>query len=170
MLQASQDTQSTPSNDTSQPSFTPGSNNAPSPSSSSVEGHLERLTNAVHEVGDHIQACKETSEARHATAEAREEAAQTRTLSVQEQLARMLAMTQETLRREKEERVTSVSSPQKYAQDLQRAAFGAGGTPDSISRSSMMDSGTSTGAYALTPPPSLRASRARVDLSAWANF
>ncbi|KAI8994253.1 hypothetical protein BD414DRAFT_481909 [Trametes punicea] len=32
-----------------------------------------------------------------------------------------------------------LASPQSYAQDLQRAAFGAGGTPDSISRSSMMD-------------------------------
>ncbi|KAI0667646.1 hypothetical protein C8Q78DRAFT_1051924 [Trametes maxima] len=142
MSQASHETQlEPPSSNVPQPS-TPSLNNTLStpPSASSVEEHLERLTSAVHEVGDHIQACKETSEARHAAAEAREETAQTRTLSVQEQLAWMLAMTQETLRREKEERVTS--SPQKYAQDLQRAAFGAGRTPDSISRSSMMDSGT----------------------------
>ncbi|KAI0667654.1 hypothetical protein C8Q78DRAFT_1051956 [Trametes maxima] len=140
MSQASHETEP-PSSGVPQPS-TPSYNGALStpPSASSVEEHLERLTNAVHEVGDHIQACKETSEARHAAAEAREETAQTRTLSVQEQLARVLAMTQETLRREKEERVTS--SPQQYAQDLQRAAFGAGRTPDSISRSSMMDSGT----------------------------
>lgn len=34
-----------------------------------------------------------------------------------------------------------VADPEKYVLDLRRAAFGAGSTADSISRSSMMDSG-----------------------------
>ena len=50
--------------------------------------------------------CSATCAARCALAEKRDAEERARTVSVQEQLARMLAMTQEMVRREKEERVT----------------------------------------------------------------
>ncbi|KAI0335780.1 hypothetical protein GY45DRAFT_1227643, partial [Cubamyces sp. BRFM 1775] len=117
------------------PSVSPLPTRPPVPPAS-LEEHLEQLTDVVHETGHLIHVCSATCAARCALAEKRDAEERTRTASVQEQLARMLAMTQEMVRREKEERVTS--SPQKYVQDLQRAAFGPGGTPDTISRSSMM--------------------------------
>ncbi|KAI0632230.1 hypothetical protein C8Q77DRAFT_1272279 [Trametes polyzona] len=118
-----------PSKDTSRTSKAP---------SASVDEALERLTTAVQENGHLVHVCTALCEERCALAAARDEAQKARALGVQEQLARVLAMTRETVRREREVRVTS--DPQKYALDLQRAAFGAGGTPDSISRSSMMES------------------------------
>ncbi|EIW59337.1 uncharacterized protein TRAVEDRAFT_46642 [Trametes versicolor FP-101664 SS1] len=109
-------------------------------SAGSVEAQLERLTSAVHETGHLIHVCTVLCEERCALALARDEQQAKRAESVQEQLARMLAMTQETLRREREVRVTA--DPEKYVLDLRRAAFGAGSTADSISRSSLMDSAT----------------------------
>ncbi|KAJ8481008.1 hypothetical protein ONZ51_g6294 [Trametes cubensis] len=122
---------SLPSPNTKQPTAslspsTPSYGHPPVPMPpASLEEHLEQLTDVVQETGHLIHVCSATCAARCALAEKRDAEERARTASVQEQLARMLAMTQEMVRREKEERVTS--SPQKYVQDLQRAAFGAGG-------------------------------------------
>ncbi|OJT10652.1 hypothetical protein TRAPUB_12846 [Trametes pubescens] len=130
-------------------------------SAGSVEAQLERLTTAVHENGHLIHVCTVLCEERCALALARDAQQAQRSESVQAQLARMLAMTQETLRREREVRVTA--DPEKYVLDLRRAAFGAGSTADSISRSSLMESAhvdkirhfsTPSVSPATPPPPS----------------
>ncbi len=64
---------------------------------------LDQLTTVIQHVGDDIQTCKTASEERHQVRQAREEEQKKRTASVQEQLAQMLAMTQESLRRKREE-------------------------------------------------------------------
>ncbi len=85
------------------------SNTSSSPASTSTRippsltDELEHLTTAIQQVGDEIQTCKQASEERHVAMLARDEEQMRRTLTVQEQLAQMLTMTQEALRRNKEE-------------------------------------------------------------------
>ncbi|KAI0826917.1 hypothetical protein BC628DRAFT_1372583 [Trametes gibbosa] len=158
---------SPPSKHTSPPSAaTPSSNPSTSTTSQlSIEDQLERLTAVVQETAHLIHVCTALCEARCAEVRARAEADRKRAGDVQEQLRRMMEMTKEMVRRESERSRVScefnfsaapwgrgkrscpnadslrVADPQKYARDLQRAAFGAGGTADSISRSSMMETG-----------------------------
>ncbi|OSC97204.1 hypothetical protein PYCCODRAFT_1185280 [Trametes coccinea BRFM310] len=116
------------------PAPAPASSSTPSPAP--LEEHIERLTDLVHDIGDRLDGCSKASDARYAAWQSREEAQRQRAESAQAQLARIAAMAREMVRRETEERVTA--EPEKYARDLQRAAFGTGGSADSISRSSMM--------------------------------
>ncbi|KAI0349594.1 hypothetical protein OH77DRAFT_1431935 [Trametes cingulata] len=127
----------TPSN-TSAPPVSSSSPKDSTPSSSSLEDQLDRLTTTVQETAHQLHVCSAACAERCALARARDDEEKRRTESVHEQLARLLAMTREGVRREREERVTT--SPETYVQDLRRAAFGAGRTPESISRSSMMES------------------------------
>lgn len=92
------------------PPSAPPSNKDSALSTGSVEEQLERLTTAVHETGHLIHVCTVLCEERCALALARDEQQQKRAEGVQEQLARMLALTQETLRREREVRVTGALS------------------------------------------------------------
>ncbi|KAI9058494.1 hypothetical protein FKP32DRAFT_1680888 [Trametes sanguinea] len=119
------------------PAPAPASTTSPAP----LEEHIERLTDLVQDISERLDACSKASDARHAAWQTREDAQKQRAESAQEQLARIAAMAREMVRRETEERVTS--EPEKYARDLQRAAFGTGGSADSVSRSSMamMESG-----------------------------
>ncbi|KAI0720599.1 hypothetical protein C8T65DRAFT_692813 [Cerioporus squamosus] len=129
-------------------SFSNPSSSSPSTSTSipiSLTDELEQLTTAIQQVGDEIQTCKQASEERHVAKLARDDEETQRTLTVQEQLAQMLAMTQESLRRNKEEPLAVPGGQEKYARDLQRAAFGVGGDSESVSRSSMMESRESDG-------------------------
>ncbi|KAI1790185.1 hypothetical protein LXA43DRAFT_524388 [Ganoderma leucocontextum] len=105
----------------------------------SLSAELDKLTTAVLEVSDNIQACSRESDARHAAHLARADDQEQRTASMQDQIAKMLAMTQEGLRREKEEPL-KVPNPRKFQRNLQRAAFGTGGDSESASRSSMLES------------------------------
>ncbi|KAH9851818.1 hypothetical protein C2E23DRAFT_225107 [Lenzites betulinus] len=117
---------------------TPSNPSTTSSSQLSMEEQLERLTSAVQETAHLIHVCTVLCEARCAAMRAREEAERTRAGNVQAQLQRMMEMTREMVRREGERPRVS-ADPQKYVCDLQRAAFGAGGTAESISRSSMID-------------------------------
>ena len=83
------------------PSTTSSTPSAPT----SLTDDLDRLTTAIQQVGDEIATCKQESEERHNARLARDEQETQRTLSVQEQLAQMIAMTQESLRRRREEPV-----------------------------------------------------------------
>ena len=83
------------------PSTTSSAASAPT----SLTDDLDRLTTAIQQVGDEIATCKQESEERHNARLARDEQETQRTLSVQEQLAQMIAMTQESLRRRREEPV-----------------------------------------------------------------
>ncbi|KAI0754828.1 hypothetical protein C8Q80DRAFT_1266384 [Daedaleopsis nitida] len=113
----------------------------------SLDDQLDRLTTAIQEVGESIHECKTASDERHALKLAHDDKEGQRTLTVQEQLAQMLAMTQESLRRSKEEPVVGAvsSASQTFARDLQRAAFGSGGSVDTASRSSMLESSRESG-------------------------
>ncbi|RDX53426.1 hypothetical protein OH76DRAFT_1416089 [Lentinus brumalis] len=106
----------------------------------SLTDELEHLTTAIQQVGDEIQTCKQASEERHVAMLARDEEQMRRTLTVQEQLAQMLAMTQESLRRNREEPLAVPGAQEQYARNVQRAAFGTGGDSESASRSSMLES------------------------------
>ncbi|PIL22659.1 hypothetical protein GSI_15351 [Ganoderma sinense ZZ0214-1] len=105
----------------------------------SLSAELDKLTTAVLEVSDNVQACAQESDVRHAAYRARAEEQKQRTTSFQDQIAKMVAMTQEGLRREREEPL-KVPNPEKFQRNLQRAAFGTGGDSESASRSSMLES------------------------------
>ncbi|KAM5535008.1 hypothetical protein V8D89_011381 [Ganoderma adspersum] len=105
----------------------------------SLSSELDGLTTAVLEVSDNLQACAQESDARHAAYLARAAQQQQRATGFQDQIAKMLAMTQEGLRREREEPL-KVPNPEKFKRNLQRAAFGMGGDSESASRSSMLES------------------------------
>ncbi|RPD62531.1 hypothetical protein L227DRAFT_573094, partial [Lentinus tigrinus ALCF2SS1-6] len=82
------------------------SSSAPSTAPSvpaSLTDQLDRLTTAIQHVGDEIETCKQVSEERHLAKLVRDEEETQRTLTVQEQLAQMIAMTQESLRKNREE-------------------------------------------------------------------
>ena len=77
----------------------------------SLSSELDELTTAVLEVSDNLQSCAQESDARHAAYLARVEQQQQRATSFQDQIAKMLAMTQEGLRREKEEPLKGMGPP-----------------------------------------------------------
>ncbi|KAI0712317.1 hypothetical protein C8Q76DRAFT_483359 [Earliella scabrosa] len=132
---------------------TPSSDPAIRTSYASLDDQLERLTNAIQQVGEGIQQCNGASDDRHARKLAREEEERRRTTSVQDQLAQMLAMTQQSLRRNQPNGDDSgqgagavpAAPSSTFSRDLQRAAFGAGGTPETASRSSMLEERESSG-------------------------
>ncbi|EJF63298.1 hypothetical protein BD309DRAFT_853685 [Dichomitus squalens] len=70
---------------------------------SSLTTELDKLTTAVLEVTDHIQACSQASDAHHAAYIAHVEEQKKRTAGIQDRIAQMLAMTQESLKRDEEE-------------------------------------------------------------------
>lgn len=77
----------------------------------SLSAELDKLTTAVLDVSDNIQACAQESDARHAACLARAEDQKQRTTSFQDQIAKMLAMTQEGLRKEREEPLKGMDFP-----------------------------------------------------------
>ncbi len=77
----------------------------------SLSSELDKLTTAVLEVSDNLQACAQESDARHAAYLARAEEQKQCATGFQDQIARMLAMTQEGLRREREEPLKGMDPP-----------------------------------------------------------